>query len=144
VQDQLCWVVGLARSGCAAGALLRRHGAQVIGLDDASEESVHRRWELAGLQHLAPQAFDQVLTGGDWPSGESSALLGHQRPDLIVISPGVPTDHPRLAALPADIPVIGELELGGRFCQARIVAITGTNGKTTTTEWVAHLGRTAG
>ncbi|MFT5314835.1 MAG: UDP-N-acetylmuramoylalanine--D-glutamate ligase [Candidatus Krumholzibacteriia bacterium] len=144
VRDQLCWVVGLARSGCAAGALLRRHGAHVIGLDDADEETLHRRWDLAGLQLLAPKAFDKIFTGGIWPSGETSASLEHQWPDLIVISPGVPTNHPRLAALPADVPVIGELELGGRFCQSQIVAITGTNGKTTTTEWVAHIGRTAG
>lgn len=144
MRDQLCWVVGLARSGCAAGALLRRHGARVIGLDDADEASVHQRWNLAGLQHLAPQAFDEIATGGDWPSGETSAQFGSQKPDLVVISPGVPVDHPRLAALPADVPVIGELELGGRYCQASVVAITGTNGKTTTTEWVAHLGRSAG
>jgi len=144
VADQLCWVVGLASSGCAAGALLRRHGARLIGLDDADEKSVHQRWDLAGLQHLAPQAFDEISTGGDWPSGETSAQFGNQRPDLVVISPGVPVDHPRLAALPAEVPVIGELELGGRYCQASVVAITGTNGKTTTTEWVAHMGRATG
>jgi len=139
VRDQVCWVVGLARSGCAAGALLRRHGARVVGLDDSTEDVVHRRWERKSLSHLAPGAFDEILTGGAWP-----VATGADMPALVVISPGVPTDHPRLAALPATIPVIGELELGARYCRARTVAITGTNGKTTTTELTAHLGRTAG
>jgi len=136
---QTCWVVGLARSGCAAGALLRRHGARVLGVDDGDESTVHRRWEREGLNSLAPGAFDEVLTGGNWPR-----YTGSTRPDLVVISPGVPTGHPRLAALPASVPVIGELELGARYCRARTVAITGTNGKTTTTELTAHLARTAG
>jgi UDP-N-acetylmuramoylalanine--D-glutamate ligase len=139
VRDKTCWVIGLARSGCAAGALLRRHGARVLGVDDSPLETVHRRWEREGLSQLAPRAFDEVLTGGIWP-----AALGASRPDLVVISPGVPPEHPRLAALPADVPVVGELELGSRFCRARTIAITGTNGKTTTTELMAHLGRTAG
>ncbi len=132
-------MVGLARSGCAAGVLLRRHGARVMGIDDQDEGAVHRRWEREGLSHLAPGAFDEVLTDGNWPD-----VSGPARPALVVISPGVPTEHPRLAALPADVPVIGELELGSRICRARTVAVTGTNGKTTTTELLAHLGRTAG
>ena len=144
VKDKKCWVVGLARSGCAAGALLRRHGAHVVGLDDAPEDAVHRRWEREGLSQLAPRAFDEVLTGGAWPDADGSVGRTFARPDLVVISPGVPTGHPRLAALPADVPVVGELELGARFCRARLVAITGTNGKTTTTELTAHLGRSAG
>ena len=118
---------------------MRRHGAWVLGIDDGDEATVHRRWEREGLSSLAPKAFDEVLTGGFWPQAD-----GPTRPDLVVISPGVPTGHPRLAALPADVPVIGELELGARFCRARTVAITGTNGKTTTTELTAHLVRTAG
>ncbi len=139
MRDKTCWVVGLARSGCAAGALLRRHGARVLGVDDADESTLHHRWEREGLSQLAPKAFDEVLTGGNWPIDNGPAT-----PDLVVISPGVPTGHPRLTALPATVPVIGELELGARYCRARTVAITGTNGKTTTTELTAHLGRTAG
>jgi len=139
LRQKTCWVVGLARSGCAAGALLRRHGARVLGVDDAAEDAVHRRWDREGLSSLAPKAFDEVLTGGNWPDADGPA-----RPELVVISPGVPTEHPRLAALPADVPLVGELELGARMCRARTVAITGTNGKTTTTELLAHLGRAAG
>jgi UDP-N-acetylmuramoylalanine--D-glutamate ligase len=135
VKGQTWWVIGLARSGCAAGALLRRHGAQVIGIDDNDEKTVHRRWERESLSLLAPRAFDELATGGTWPS---------QHPDAVVISPGVPPSHPRLKALPAQIPVMGEMELGASFCKADLVAITGTNGKSTTTELIAHLVRKSG
>ncbi len=135
VRDRVFWVMGLARSGCAAGALLRRHGARVIGLDDNTEENVGRRWESEGLSDLAPRAFDELATGGCFPQ----AL-----PDGVIISPGIPLEHSRLKDLPAEIPLLGELELGSRFCSARQVAITGTNGKTTTTEWLTHIGRRAG
>ncbi len=133
--DKLCWVVGLARSGCAAGRLLRRHGARVVGIDDANESTVRRRWNNEDLDILAEAAFDELAIAGRKPTATC---------DLVVISPGVRGDHPLLSGLPVGIPVIGELELGSRFCRAPMAAITGTNGKTTTTEWVAHLGRTAG
>lgn len=133
--DKTCWVVGLARSGCAAGGLLRRHGARVVGIDDADEAAVRLRWRNEGLEQLAASAFDDLLTGGDRPLA---------KPDLVVVSPGVPLDNAHLATLAAGVPVIGELELGARFCRAEMAAITGTNGKTTTTEMVAHLGRRAG
>lgn len=135
VKDRRWWVIGLARSGCAAGALLRRHGGHVIGIDDHDEESVRRRWERDSLTNLAPRAFDELATGGSWPQ---------DLPDGVVISPGVPPHHPRLQALPADVPILGELELGAAFCRADLVAVTGTNGKSTTTEWVAHLLRATG
>ena len=128
-------VVGLARSGCAAGALLRRHGARVLGFDDADEAAVGRRWDREGLTDLAPQAFDALHTGGLWPD---------LTPDAVIVSPGVPLDHVRLAHLPADVPVLGEMELGARFCRSLQVAVTGTNGKSTTTELIAHLLRAAG
>jgi UDP-N-acetylmuramoylalanine--D-glutamate ligase len=133
--DKLCWVVGLARSGCAAGGLLRRHGARVVGIDDADESAVRLRWRTDDMENQAADAFDELATGGDRPAAA---------PDLVVVSPGVPLDHPGLVSLPKSVPVIGELELGARFCKADMAAITGTNGKTTTTEMVAHLGRKAG
>jgi len=135
VRNKVYWVVGLARSGCAAGDLLRRHGATVIGIDDADEVTVRRRWETEGLTNLAPRAFDELATGGNWP---------HELPEAVVISPGVPPVHTRLRSLPAEVEVLGELELGARFCAADLIAITGTNGKSTTTELVAHLARRAG
>ena len=133
-----CWVIGLARSGCAAGALLRRHGAVVLGLDDADTATLAARWEREGLAATAAGCFDEVRDGGREPDGAWA------RPGLVVISPGVPGTHARLQALPAGVPVIGELELGARFCRAQSAAITGTNGKSTTTELLAHLVRAAG
>ena len=130
--------MGLARSGCAAGALLRRHGASVLGLDDAAPDALRARWEREGLAATAAACFDEVLDGGRAPQGPWAT------PDLVVISPGVPGSHPRLAALPAGVEVIGELELGARFCRATQAAITGTNGKSTTTELLAHLARACG
>jgi len=135
VKERVIWIVGLARSGCAAGRMLRDAGAHVIGVDDAEEEVVRRRWDREGLTNMAPRAFDEILTGGGWPKDP---------PGLVVISPGVRTDHPALAGLPATVEVIGELEAAARFCRAELVAVTGTNGKSTVTEWVAHLGRKAG
>lgn len=130
-------VLGLARSGCAAGALLRRRGARVVGVDDAPETDVRARWDGRGLTAQAAVAFDELRCGPGWPA-ELPPVHG------VVLSPGVPTDHPGLDALRGRVPVIGELELGWRACRARAVAVTGTNGKTTTTELTAHLLRTAG
>ncbi len=135
VAHRTIWVVGLARSGCAAGLLLRDEGARVVGIDDADEAAVRRRWEREGLPTLAPRAFDEIHTGGGWPA---------EAPWAVVLSPGVPTDHPRLRALPRTVPVIGEMELAARYCPAPIVAVTGTNGKSTVTEWITHLARAGG
>jgi len=91
LRDKICWVVGLARSGCAAGGLLRRHGARVIGIDDAQESELSARWLREGVARESRDAFDEVASAGRWPEGPC---------DLVVISPGVPTAHPRLLALP--------------------------------------------
>jgi len=139
VRDQLLVVVGLGRSGCAAAALLRRHGAHVLGVDDAEGETVAQRWDREQLSHLADQAFDEVLTGPDW------SLRLDRTPDAVVLSPGVPGDHAALNAWrERGIPIHGELEWASRFLQGRSVAVTGTNGKSTTTAWIAHVLRTAG
>jgi len=129
IADHTFWVVGLARSGCAAGALLRANGGRVIGVDDATEDAVRGRWQREDLTDLADRAFDDLSLAGRWPTGAPSA---------VIISPGVPGSHPRLQALPSDVPVLGEMELGARFCRGPVVAVTGTNGKSTTTEWIAH------
>ncbi len=128
-------VVGLARSGIAAGALLRRHGGRVIGVDDAPRDKVDTRLKSQGLDGRIDEAFDEVRTGPGWDA-DLPRLAG------AVLSPGVPTDHPAVNAL--GVPVIGELELGWRAFAGDAVAVTGTNGKTTTTELTAHLLRVAG
>ncbi len=128
-------VIGLARSGCAAGALLRRHGARVVGGDDAGESVLAEQWRRHGLVEEALEAFDELRSGPGW----DSAL---PRLDGVVLSPGVTVER-AVAAAPG-VPVLSELELAARFFKGRTVAITGTNGKTTTTELAAHLLRAAG
>ena len=72
-------------------------------------------------------------------------LLTFRRQDLIVVSPGVPMDTPEVKQVVAfGLPVIGELELASRYLQGRVVAITGSNGKTTTTTLVGKIFSDAG
>ena len=72
-------------------------------------------------------------------------LLTFRRQDLIVVSPGVPLDTPELAqARNFGLPVIGELELAARFLKGKILAITGSNGKTTTTSLLGEILKAAG
>ena len=132
-------VLGLGRSGCAAGALLRRHGAHVIGLDDAEGEVVASRWDRDGLVDQADRAFDEVMTGADWP------LRFSRQPDAVVLSPGVPVTHAGLIAWRrAAVPVHGELEWAARHCRGRTIGVSGTNGKSTVTAWLAHVLRRSG
>ena len=139
VNGQLFLVLGLGRSGCAAGAMLRRHGARVVGADDADRGAVERRWSREDLDEMAGVAFDDVLAGGSWREVAPNDLTA------VVLSPGVPPDNPGLVRLRgAGVPVHGELEWAARFFGGRSIAVTGTNGKSTTTAWIAHVLRTAG
>ncbi len=125
-------VVGLARSGLAMARFLCARGARVTVTDQAT---------AAGLGAFAEEAREL---------GVRLELGGHRidsflAADLVVISPGVPHDLPPLKkAGRAGIPVIGEIELASRFIQIPLVAITGTNGKTTTTEMVGRILAAAG
>lgn len=114
-------VVGLGRSGVASALFLKSRGARVTVSDAKSEEQ---------LRQEIPALLDQgiaVETGGH---GERT----FQNQDLIVVSPGVPVDaQPIMQAKALGQPVIGEIELAAEFLQGEIVAITGSNGKTTTT-----------
>ena len=114
-------VVGLGRSGVASALFLKSQGAHVTVSDAKSEDQL--REEIPGLldQGIA------VETGGH---GERT----FQNQDLIVVSPGVPVDaEPIMQARALGQTVIGEIELASEFLQGQIVAITGSNGKTTTT-----------
>src|ERR1700690_4676984 len=114
-------VVGLGKSGVASALFLKAHGARVTVSDTKPE---------AELREDIPVLLDQgiaVETGGH---GERT----FRGQDLIVVSPGVPVDAPPLVQARAlSETVIGELELAARFLPGPIVAITGSNGKTTTT-----------
>jgi UDP-N-acetylmuramoylalanine--D-glutamate ligase len=121
-------VVGLARSGAAIASALADRGETVIGVDSGSPE------EAAGLQASGVE----VSLGVD-----GTRQLDRAR--TVVKSPGVPQDAPVVrAARESAIEVTGELELAWRLIPNAFCAVTGTNGKTTTTELIGHLYRTAG
>ncbi len=121
-------VVGLARSGCAVARLLAARGEVVRGVDAGHPQ------KAAGLG----EAGVEVVLDAD-----GLALLDGTR--TVVKSPGVPREAAVIAAaLERGIDVVGELELAWRAIPNRFVAVTGTNGKTTTVELLGHLYRTAG
>jgi len=125
-------VVGLGKSGLAAALFLRQKGAQVTVSDMRSAAALAKEIP-ALLEHGI-----SVESGGH-------GLLTFRRQDLIVVSPGVPLDTPELVQVKAfGLPVIGELELASRFLEGGIVAITGSNGKTTTTTLIGQIFEDAG
>ncbi len=126
-------VIGLGRSGYAAARLLTVHGARVVILDDKTPEKLTAWMDKAmGLTHA------KLMLGGIDPVSVTNS-------DLVVTSPGVPYCHPALErAREKGIPVIGEMELAFGYCPAPMAAITGTNGKTTTTTLTAAMIKNAG
>src|SRR5262249_17838953 len=120
-------VVGLGRSGVASALFLKSQGAQVTVSDTKSEDQ---------LREEIPRLLDQgiaVETGGH---GERT----FRDQDLIVVSPGVPSDAEAITQARAlGQPVIGEIELAFAFLRGSLVAITGSNGKTTTTTLVGEI-----
>ena len=120
-------VVGLARSGVAAALALRARGEEVVGVDSGRPDV--GRLTAAGVEvHL------------DTPGG---GLVDRAR--TLIKSPGVPAQAPAIVAARArGITVIGELELAWRLIPNTFIAVTGTNGKTTTTELLGHIHREAG
>ncbi len=117
-------VLGLGISGMEAAKLLRDHGAHVTVRDNATTDAkVNQRAETLRQLRISVEL------------GEAIASM--PRFDFCVISPGINPNAPLVQGLrQAGLPMFGELEVAYRFCQCPIVAITGTNGKTTTTELV--------
>jgi len=125
-------VVGLGKSGLSAAMFLREQGARVTVSDTRSAVALAK--EIPALL----EAGIMVESGGH-------GLLTFRRQDLIVVSPGVPMDTPEVKQVVAfGLPVIGELELASRYLRGRVVAITGSNGKTTTTTLVGKIFADAG
>lgn len=125
-------VAGAARSGIAAARLLVRHGAAVRVCDRRAADALPD-----GALALAGEGVECA-----W-GREDDALLDDR--DLVVWSPGIPAGHPLAAAARSrGLPVIGELELGFLAARAPLVCITGTNGKSTTTDLAGALLRAAG
>ena len=128
-------IIGLGRSGIAAARLLKREGWEVTLSDRTTNDSFQSQQQQLtseGIPVLLEHSFDP----------ETSKEL----PQLVVVSPGVPWDIPALVrARELGIETIGEMELAWRHLQTRPwVAITGTNGKTTTTALIAAIFQSAG
>ena len=125
-------VVGLARTGLVASLFAAGYGATVTATDIGSEK------ELAEAASKLRAAGVSLELGGHDPKTFSAQ-------DLIVVSPGVPA---KLAALgearAAGVPVWSEIELAWRFLRGKLVAVTGSNGKTTTASLIAHILKTSG
>ena len=125
-------VVGLGRSGLAACRLLASAGATVTASDRSQAEAL--AVDLESLRALGVR----VEVGAHRPESILEA-------DLLVVSPGVDVRMPLLArARTLGIPILGEVELAYRACQARFLGITGTNGKSTTTTLVGLMLERAG
>jgi len=125
-------VLGLGRSGLASALFLKSHGARVTVSDTKSEDQ---------LRDQIPALLDAgiaVETGG-----HTQRTLQNQ--DLLVVSPGVPVDAPPIVqARNLGHQVIGEIELAAQFLKGPIVAITGSNGKTTTTTLIGEILKAGG
>lgn len=124
-------VVGLARTGVAASLFCSARGARVTATDRKNEQ------ELTETVVLLQAAGVSLALGG-----HEQARLREQ--DLLVVSPGIPVNAPLLEqARKLGIPVWSEIELAWRFLRGKLIAITGSNGKTTTTSLVAHILKTS-
>jgi UDP-N-acetylmuramoylalanine--D-glutamate ligase len=132
VRGRTVVVVGLAASGLAAVRVLRAEGAEVRVTEAGLRE------DLAEEIRAAEESGAEVLAGGHAPEHLQGA-------DLVVTSPGVPEGAPVLEwARDRGVPVWSEIEIGARLADAPYVAVTGTNGKSTTTEMVAAALRADG
>jgi len=119
-------VLGLGKSGVAAAELLGRRGAKVLVVDDADTPELQRAAQALREQGIA------VQLGVTTPPPDSF--------DLVITSPGIPWTNPVLAEMTRrKVPILGEFELGYQNSLCLHVAITGTNGKTTTTELVERM-----
>jgi UDP-N-acetylmuramoylalanine--D-glutamate ligase len=132
IKNKRVLVVGIARSGVAVARFLVEKGAMVTLTDSKTSEQLREtlRELPAGKVEVMAGVYPKV-TAGDF--------------DLLVVSPGVPlTVAPVRQALAAGVPVLSELELAYRFAVTPVVAITGTNGKTTTTTLTGEIFKAAG
>ena len=124
-------IVGLARSGVAAARTLRARGKEVIACDAGASPELREVAE--GLSRLGVEVH--LDASGDVIAARARTLIK---------SPGVPQSAPAIrAARDRGIPVLGELELAWRLLGNEFIAVTGTNGKTTTTEWIGQIHREA-
>ena len=133
MRDKRVLVVGLARSGMAVAQAALSQGAVISGYDIRPISDID-----AQAQNIFKASGGRLFLGGEEP-------YENERWDLIVMSPGVPPDLPFLInAANNGAELIGEIELAWRLSKARFVAITGTNGKTTTTALTGEIFQNSG
>jgi len=130
-------IFGLARTGISAARSLLKGGAEIVAWDDAAGRRAEAAAQFGGRLQL-----------------EDPAVLDWRSISFLVLSPGVPLHHPAphpavLAARQAGCEIVGDVELflrarRDRFASAKLVLVTGTNGKSTTTALIGHLAREAG
>jgi UDP-N-acetylmuramoylalanine--D-glutamate ligase len=121
-------IVGLARSGTAAALALRARGEEVIGVDAGAPVDLEALSEAGVAVHVKTDGVAEL-----------------ERVKALVKSPGVPARAAVIAAArAAGMPVLGELEMAWRLLANEFIAVTGTNGKTTTAELIGHIHREAG
>jgi len=127
-KNQKVAVLGAGLSGTAAALLLKAEGAQVTVLDNAEEKNLLK----STIDNLRAQGI-RVICG---PAADEDSTIYQ----LAVLSPGIDPAAPLPRNFSSrNIEMIGELELGWRSCELPIIAVTGTNGKTTTTELLAQM-----
>lgn len=127
LKNKTVLVIGLGLSGRSAACFLLKRGAAVWGIDGNRE-----------LLTNHPEVLELIKTGLIAKHESDAIDLGQF--DFVVVSPGVPPHHPFYAgAQKAGIEIIGEIELACRFLDQPFLAVTGTNGKTTTTLLIAHV-----
>lgn len=128
-KNQHIVVIGAARSGLAAARLLHRNGYRIL-LSDSGD---------------IDQTFRQLLQQDQIDFEQNGHSERAWNADCMVVSPGVPDTAPIVKAfLNQSKPVYAEVEAASWFCEAPVVAVTGSNGKTTVVSWLDHLWKTAG
>jgi UDP-N-acetylmuramoylalanine--D-glutamate ligase len=123
--DKRVTIIGLSDSGFSAARLLKRLNAKVQVSEARDEDDVKNRLKM--------------LKDVDFETGSHTKQF-IAKSDIVVVSPGVPLDAmPIRWATECNIPIIGEMELGAMFCNAPIIAVTGTNGKSTTATLIHNI-----
>jgi UDP-N-acetylmuramoylalanine--D-glutamate ligase len=128
LKNKTVMVYGAAKSGISAACMLQKLGAEVILFDCNTNLTKEALKDKIDIQH------DFILITGVLPEEYMEHI------DLLVLSPGVATDNPDILKVKnKNIPIWGEIELAYRYTKGKILGITGTNGKTTTTTLVGEI-----